>query len=110
TQFNAAYTKLHTTLQNVFGRRRLIAEVVRHVHSDDHAVNLRIGLVGSPRCLGQKARGRNPQKGELSDLTSRVLHDDPFQATDRVDTAERVRYTAKRLNVTPVTGYTQGKK
>jgi hypothetical protein len=43
-------------------------------------------------------------------LTSRVLHDDPFQATDRVDTAERVGYTAKRLNVTPVTGYTQGKK
>ena len=111
TQFNPADPELDAALQNVFRRRRLIAEVVRDVHPDDDAVDFRIGFVSRPRRPRQKARSRNGGECELADLTSCVLHDEPFQRkrANRVDTTERVGYTAKRLTVTPVTGYTKQK-
>src|SRR6185503_9405158 len=106
-QFNTADPKLDAALQNVFGSRRLIAEVVRDVHADDDAVDFRIRLVGRPGFPRHKARSRNGRERELADLTSCVPHDEPFQRkrVSRVDTAGRVGYTAKRLTLTPVTGY-----
>jgi hypothetical protein len=78
TQFNAADPELDAALQNVFSRRRLIAEVVRYVHPDNDAVDFRIGFVSRPRCPRQKARSGNGRQCELADLTSCVLHDEPF--------------------------------
>src|SRR5215213_9401736 len=82
-----------------------------HVHADDDTVDFGIRLVGRPRHSRQKACGWNGSECELAYLTSRVLHDGPFQPeqVSRVDTAGPVGYTAKRFNLTSVTGYTKRK-